>query len=85
MNVAGVRSWLGGQMSHTIAADDISTPEVTLCKSQFYLWPSWNIVWTETYLEWEVPNNPSIGLLTLVGMLAYSAFITLNDLKKQYV
>lgn len=81
MNVASVRSWLSWQMCHTVAADNISTPEVTLCKSQFYLWPSRDVVRTVAYFEWEVPDNSSIGLLTLIGMLAYSTFITLKELK----
>ena len=77
MDVARVATRLGWQVRDAVAADDISTQVVPLCKRQFYLRPARNIVGSEADFKWEVPNDPSIRLLTFVRMLAHTTFVTL--------
>ena len=66
-------------MGHTIAADNISTPVVTLCECQLDLWPTGDIVGSKANFKWEVPYDSSICLLALICMLADAAFVTLEN------
>ena len=79
MNVASMRTRLCRQMGHTIAADNISTPVVTLRECQLDLWPTRDIVGSKANFKWEVPYDSSICLLALICMLADAAFVTLEN------
>ena len=77
MNVAGMRAWLGRNVCHSIAADDISAPEVTLRECENNLRPARDTVGSERNFKGKVPDHASVCLLALVGMLRYTTLITL--------
>ena len=77
MNIAGVWAWLCWYVCHSISANDVSAPEVTLCECQNNLWPSRDTVRPICDFKREIPNHTSVGLLTLVGVLRYSTLVSL--------
>ena len=84
MNVASVRAWLSGHMSHTITTDYISAHEVSGRKFKGQFGPSWDVVAAPCNFEGEVPDNSSICLLTLISMLGLSTCIALNRISNTY-
>ena len=77
MNVSSVCAWLGRDVRHSIATDDVSAPEVTLCESKNNLGPARDAEGSECDFEREVPDHTSVCLLALVSMLRYSTMIPL--------
>ena len=72
-----MRARLGWNMSHTIAADNISSEPVSTKEPQDHLGPAGDVVSSKCALKGEVPDNASISLLSLVGMLTNSSVVTL--------
>ena len=65
-------------MGHSIAADNISTPEVTSGECELNLGPATDIERSIADLEGVVPDYAAVRLLTFVGMLTDSTFVTLH-------
>lgn len=84
MNIAGLRAWLGRQVSDSIAADDVATQVVTLGEGEFDLGPARDIVAPVAHFEGEVPNHAPIRLLALVRMLTNSTLVALYHSKQIY-
>jgi len=66
-------------MGHSIAADNISTPEVTPGECELNLGPATDIERSIADLEGVVPDYAAVRLLTFVGMLTDSTFVTLRN------
>ena len=79
MDVAGMCTWLSRNVGHSIAADHITTQIVSLSEREFDLRPSWDVIGAVAHLEWEVPNDPSISLLTLISVLTHTTFVSLHN------
>ena len=63
VDVPGVGARLRRQVRHAVAADDIATEVVSLRERQLNLRPPRYVVGAIAYLEGEVPDDTSVGLL----------------------
>ena len=69
---------LGRNMSDSIATDNISSEPVSIKEPQDHLGPAGDVVSSESALKWEVPDNSSVSLLSLISMLTHSTVVSLN-------
>ena len=78
VDVASMGARLCWNVGHSVAADHITTQVVSLSECELDLRPSRDVVGAVAHFEGEVPHDPSIRLLTLISVLAYSAFVSLS-------
>jgi len=78
MHIARVRAWLCWHISDSVAANDVSAEEVSTRESENELGPPRDVHSSVCEFKWEVPNDSSICLGCLVGMLTGSRLVSRN-------
>lgn len=78
VDVSSMAAWLCGHVGHSISTNDIAAPEVTCEKIQGELRPATDTKWSIGYFKGKVPNYSSVCLLTFIGVLRKSGFVSLN-------
>lgn len=81
MHIARVRAWLCWHISDSVAANDVSAEEVSTRESENELGPPRDVHSSVCEFKWEVPNDSSICLRRLVGMLTGSRLVSLHSIR----
>jgi hypothetical protein len=83
MNVTGVSPRLSRHIGYTVSSNNVSTKEITICKSEDALRPTRNVEGAVIYFKRKVPYYSFVCLLTFISMLRYTLRVALAKINKK--